>query len=93
LPAELSRDLAGRQLLTLQVKNNVSKPAQPNERVKLMLTSREKEIPGILIEDVILLTATKTGESTSVVVAVTDAGVRSMTPLLGMSDVFVLQTL
>jgi len=93
LPANLCWQLAARQLLTLSVKNEVSKPVQPMESVKLILASREKEKPGIVIEDVILLTTTKHGETTSVVVAVTDGAVRSMTPLLGMSDVFVVQVL
>ncbi len=93
LPAGLSPALAGRQLLTLPIKNDIGKVAKPMERVRLMLASHDKEKPGLLIPDAILLSTTKTGESTSVVVAVTDAAANSMAPLLGLSDVFVLQTL
>ncbi len=91
LPANLSWELSARQLLTLPVKSDVRAPVQPLERVKLMLASREKDKPGIVINDVILLTTTKNGEANSVVVAVTDDAAKSMAPLLGLSDVFVLQ--
>lgn len=93
LPANLSWELSARHLLTLPVKNEVRKPVQPLERVKLILASREKEKPSLLIDDVLLLTTTKNGETMSVVVAVTDDAVRSIAPVLGMSDVFVLQVL
>ena len=91
LPASLSWELSARKLLTLPVKSDVRAPVQPLERVKLLLASREKDKPGILIPDVILLTTTKNGEMNSIVVAVTDDAAKSMAPLLGMSDVFVLQ--
>lgn len=93
LPAGPSKELAGLQLLTLPIKNDVGRVAKPMDRVQLMLASHDKEKPGEVIRDVILLSATKTGEATSVVVAVTDAAANRMTPLLGLSDVFVLQNL
>jgi len=93
LPAGLSVALAGRQLLTLPIKNDTGKLPKPMERVQLMLASRDKDKPGLLIPDAILLSTTKTGDSTSAVVAVTGPAAASMAPLLGLSDVFVLQTL
>jgi len=93
LPADLSKELAGRQLLTLSIKNDLGRVAKPMEGVQLMLASREKEKPGLLIRDVILLSTTGSGETTTAVVAVKNDDADRMTPFVGLSDVYVLQTL
>jgi len=93
LPADGSKELAGRHLITLSIKNDIGRVAKPMEHVQLMLASREKEKTGLLIPDVILLSATNNGEATTAVVAVTNDDADRMTPFLGLSDVFVLQTL
>jgi hypothetical protein len=93
LPTRMSYLLAGRSLATLPISGSIGASIQPMQRVKLILASREKEKPGVVIEDVILLAAQKQGDSTFVTVALTGEAVNSIQSLAGLSNVFVLEKL
>lgn len=92
LPSNMSSMLVGRYVVSLPIKSaqiQVSNP--PLYGVKLMLTPRDKEKSGVVIDDVILLAIKRENETTFVTVAVADAAVTSMQSLVGISDIYVLE--
>lgn len=94
VPAELSRSLAQRRLLSLPIKNSNSiESAQPMDRVKLILAPRDKDQSGVVIDDVIFLSAKKEGDATFARVAISELEVSRIEGLLGTCDLFISQTL
>ena len=94
LPSALSGNLAGRRLLPLPIKNGGSaQSAQPMDRIKLILTPREKERSSVVIDDAIFLSTKEERETTFVLVAITETELPRIEALLGTYDVFVSQTL
>lgn len=94
VPSARSRSLAGRRFLSLPIKNSSSvASAQPMDRVKLIFAPRDKEKSGVVIDDVIFLSPKKEGETTFVLVAISETEVTRIEGLLGTYDVFVSQTL
>ena len=93
LPMNTSSFLTGRHLVSLPINSGrIPMPDPPKYGVRLMLAPRDKEKPGAVIEDVIVLAIRKENAATFVTVALTDAAVATMQPLAGISDIYILET-
>lgn len=94
VPVGLSKSLAQRRLLSLPIKNSSSiESAQPMDRVKLIFAPRDKDQSGVVIDDVIFLSAKKEGDATFARVAISELEVSRIEGLLGTCDLFISQTL
>lgn len=89
LPEKLS--LQGRHILVLPIKAVLDQSLSPPARIRLMLAPREKSAAPAIVEDVILLAVDKQAGGDLVTVALTEEGVKTVNPLLGLADTFVLQ--
>ncbi len=89
---DLAGGLQGRYILTLPVKAAARTPTlSPPTGIRLMLSPREKTAAPAILEDVILLATGKQGDTDLITVALTEGGLKTVQPLLGLADVFVLQ--
>ncbi len=92
LPGKFS--LQGRHILVLPIKTALDQSLLiPPARIRLMLTPRDKSVTPAIVEDVILLAVGKQGNSDVVTVALTEEGIRTIGPLLGLADTFMIESI
>lgn len=92
IASNVSLEMEGRQILTLLVKAGpLTVGMKPPAKIRLMLSPREKTLTPATVDDVILLSSTKQGDSELITIAIKGDTAKTMESLLGGSDVFVLQ--
>lgn len=95
VPDDLTATFRDRRTIAIPVNPRTLSPTlAPPTEVWLLLSARvtgEKAPPPVLLKDVILLSINRESDAGSIVVAVTDDGLKELVPVLGASEVFLLQ--